>query len=218
MLFRSVKVKVDLGGLNLGNGYGYHIHESPGGVGCGGDSTGGHYDPTDKCGEASGSACPGGKGDAIGYSASCTTSTPEGCEIGDLSGQNGVLSEGSNELSFMANIDLSGDQNVVGRSIVIHQPGGARYVCADIKYVGEVITTEMCRERLAKQDKFGSESFYMLSLGSEHIIDARLKANQARFANHSCDPNYLRVSHGVTTFGFAARSIPKGQEIGRAHV
>ena len=31
--------------------------------------------------------------------------------------------------------------------------------------------------------------------------------------NHSCDPNYLRVSHGVTTYGFAARSIPKGQEI-----
>ena len=31
--------------------------------------------------------------------------------------------------------------------------------------------------------------------------------------NHSCDPNYLRVSHGSTTYGFAARSIAKGQEI-----
>jgi hypothetical protein len=31
--------------------------------------------------------------------------------------------------------------------------------------------------------------------------------------NHSCDPNYSRVSHGVTTYGFACRPIGKGQEI-----
>ena len=31
--------------------------------------------------------------------------------------------------------------------------------------------------------------------------------------NHSCNPNYLRVSHGNTTYGFARRSIAKGQEI-----
>ena len=29
----------------------------------------------------------------------------------------------------------------------------------------------------------------MLSLDQDLVIDARLKANQARFANHSCDPN-----------------------------
>ena len=31
--------------------------------------------------------------------------------------------------------------------------------------------------------------------------------------NHSCDPNYHRVSNGNTTYGFATRNIPKGQEI-----
>merc|ERR1712223_199767 len=31
--------------------------------------------------------------------------------------------------------------------------------------------------------------------------------------NHSCDPNYHRVSNGNTTYGFATRNIPKGHEI-----
>ena len=31
--------------------------------------------------------------------------------------------------------------------------------------------------------------------------------------NHSCDPNYHRVSTGNTTYGFATRNIPKGHEI-----
>jgi len=31
--------------------------------------------------------------------------------------------------------------------------------------------------------------------------------------NHSCDPNYRRVSHGRTTYGFASKPILKGQEI-----
>ena len=31
--------------------------------------------------------------------------------------------------------------------------------------------------------------------------------------NHSCEPNYARVSRGNTTYGFASRTIPKGAEI-----
>ena len=86
-----------------------------------------------------------------------------------------------------------------------------------VEYVGEVITTEMCRERLAKQDKFGSESFYMLALDHDHIIDARLKANQARFANHSCDPNCITQKWTINGEGrvgiFARKHIPAGEEL-----
>ena len=31
----------------------------------------------------------------------------------------------------------------------------------------------------------------MLSLDKDLVIDARLKANHARFINHSCDPNCI---------------------------
>ena len=31
--------------------------------------------------------------------------------------------------------------------------------------------------------------------------------------NHSCDPNYRRVSHGTTTYGFASKPILRGHEI-----
>ena len=35
----------------------------------------------------------------------------------------------------------------------------------------------------------GTSSFYLLSIDSNLFIDARNRANFARFINHSCDPN-----------------------------
>ena len=58
-----------------------------------------------------------------------------------------------------------------------------------IEYVGEIIDTQECQRRLDEQEKAGTASFYILSIASDLYIDARVKANAARFINHSCDPN-----------------------------
>jgi SET domain-containing protein len=60
-----------------------------------------------------------------------------------------------------------------------------------IEYVGEVIDSATCRKRLLEQEKAGTPSFYILSLNADTFLDARHKANLARFINHSCDPNCM---------------------------
>ena len=60
-------------------------------------------------------------------------------EVGDLSGKHGSL-EGKDEVSecfWDTNLSLFGKHSIVNRSIVIHKnPGGDRWVCADILLVG----------------------------------------------------------------------------------
>ena len=60
-------------------------------------------------------------------------------EVGDLSGKHGGL-EGKDEVSecfWDTNLSLFGKHSIVNRSIVIHKnPGGDRWVCADILLVG----------------------------------------------------------------------------------
>jgi len=41
----------------------------------------------------------------------------------------------------------------------------------------------------------------------------RVTNSSLALINHSCDPNYRRVSDGVTTYGFACKLIGKGKEI-----
>lgn len=88
-----------------------------------------------------------------------------------------------------------------------------------VEYVGEVMEQSECFKRLEKQDKAGTESFYMLSLDNGLIIDARLKANMARFANHSCDPNCITQKwnvHGYIRVGiFAHKHIPAGEVLNK---
>ncbi|TNJ29097.1 Histone methyltransferase HMT1 [Giardia muris] len=55
------------------------------------------------------------------------------------------------------------------------------------EYVGEVITREECMRRKAKT----TGHLYFMALENDMFIDARHKANEARFINHSCDPNCI---------------------------
>eukprot|EP00039_Didymoeca_costata_P001017 m.48850 g.48850 ORF g.48850 m.48850 type:complete len:1232 (-) comp10589_c0_seq1:188-3883(-) len=86
-----------------------------------------------------------------------------------------------------------------------------------IEYVGEVVDGKECLERLAKQEKAGTESFYIMSLDNDIVIDARLKANMARYANHSCDPNCVtqkwNVAGEMRVGLFAKKFIAAGEEI-----
>lgn len=89
-----------------------------------------------------------------------------------------------------------------------------------IEYVGEVISNEMCKERIEKAQENGVTNFYMLTLEAGRsglVIDACAKANKARFINHSCEPNLQTQAWTVnnkTCIGlFAITNIPAGTEL-----
>ena len=86
-----------------------------------------------------------------------------------------------------------------------------------VEYIGEVLDTAMCRERLIKYHENRIINFYMLTLDSGLVIDASLKSNHARFMNHSCDPNCESQKwtvKGETRIGiFACVDIAAGTEL-----
>ena len=87
-----------------------------------------------------------------------------------------------------------------------------------VEYVGEILDTTMCRERLKKAHETNTSNFYMLTLDAGLVIDASQKSNHARFINHSCAPNCETQKwtdmRGETRIGiFAKGDIPAGVEI-----
>ncbi|TMW56567.1 hypothetical protein Poli38472_006577 [Pythium oligandrum] len=86
-----------------------------------------------------------------------------------------------------------------------------------IEYVGEVIDDEECERRLIKCRDVGETHFYMLEIEKDIVIDARYRSNEARFINHSCDPNCVTQKwnvDGLQRIGiFARRRVLPGEEI-----
>ncbi|XP_076586669.1 histone-lysine N-methyltransferase NSD3 isoform X3 [Chaetodon auriga] len=60
------------------------------------------------------------------------------------------------------------------------------FVC---EYVGEVIDSEECQQRIKRAHENHVTNFYMLTLTKDRVIDAGPKGNSSRFMNHSCSPN-----------------------------
>ncbi|CAI8031417.1 hypothetical protein GBAR_LOCUS17832 [Geodia barretti] len=113
----------------------WHIHrDRPGedyrvGI-CGPSFAGPHYDPTNQ---------PAG---AANYSQRCTPKTPEGCEIGDLTGKLGAVNVAAIPAPYATDsffftdsrLNLTGFQGVVNRSVVVHiaEGGSNRLSCAPL--------------------------------------------------------------------------------------
>lgn len=122
--FSPSDLTLDLQGLRSNAG-GFHVHELPAGPKikpwdkpC--SAMAGHYNPYDIDPSTS---PPSGKGSHDQY------------ELGDLSGKHGSL-QGVDEIQATVtdyNLPLFGPRSVTGRSIVIHQEVGARWVCANLR-------------------------------------------------------------------------------------
>ena len=86
-----------------------------------------------------------------------------------------------------------------------------------IEYVGELITMQEYRSRMAANQLSGEENYYYLTIDSNRMIDAGPKGNLARFMNHSCDPNCITQKwtvNGDTRVGlFALKDISDGTEL-----
>eukprot|EP01084_Bolivina_argentea_P239080 401792_1 len=85
-----------------------------------------------------------------------------------------------------------------------------------IEYCGEIIDMNEVQNRLQNQ-YFGSDKFFILSVGVGKFIDATIKGSKARFINHSCSPNCVTqkwIVLGQQRVGlFALRDIKIGEEI-----
>uniref|UniRef100_A0A087X2L3 Histone-lysine N-methyltransferase, H3 lysine-36 specific n=1 Tax=Poecilia formosa TaxID=48698 RepID=A0A087X2L3_POEFO len=85
------------------------------------------------------------------------------------------------------------------------------------EYVGEVIGEDECRSRIRHAQENDICNFYMLTLDKDRIIDAGPKGNEARFMNHSCQPNCETQKwtvSGDTRVGlFALVDIAAGTEL-----
>ncbi|KAM9744521.1 histone-lysine N-methyltransferase NSD3 isoform 3-T3 [Menidia menidia] len=85
------------------------------------------------------------------------------------------------------------------------------------EYVGEVIDSEECQQRIKRAHENHVTNFYMLTLTKDRVIDAGPKGNSARFMNHSCSPNCetqkWTVNGDVHIGLFALCDIESGTEL-----
>ncbi|XP_063295458.1 histone-lysine N-methyltransferase ASH1L [Pelobates fuscus] len=85
-----------------------------------------------------------------------------------------------------------------------------------IEYLGEVVSEHEFRNRMIEQ-YHNHNDHYCLSLDSGMVIDSYRMGNEARFINHSCDPNCEMQKwsvNGVYRIGlYALKDMPAGTEL-----
>lgn len=81
-----------------------------------------------------------------------------------------------------------------------------------IEYLGERITPEEADARY--DDEAVPQPHVLLFTVDKHVvIDAGVGGNEARFINHSCEPNCIAVIERQRVFIEAKREIPAGAEL-----
>ena len=81
-----------------------------------------------------------------------------------------------------------------------------------IEYIGEKITSEEGDERY-DDSAMGRHHTFLFSLDDGHVIDAAVGGNDARFINHSCDPNCEAIIEKGHIYIDALRTIHPGEEL-----
>ena len=86
---------------------------------------------------------------------------------------------------------------------------------AIIEYTGEVIAEAEGERRYptAPDGNEEPEHTYLLTLDAEHVIDANVGGNEARFINHSCEPNCEPIAYEGHMWIVAVRDIQPGEEL-----
>jgi SET domain-containing protein len=81
-----------------------------------------------------------------------------------------------------------------------------------IEYTGERVTHAQADSRYEDKDESDNHTFLFI-VDRKTVIDAGVDGNEARFINHSCDPNCESVIEGQRVFIEAIRSIAPGEEL-----
>jgi SET domain-containing protein len=81
-----------------------------------------------------------------------------------------------------------------------------------IEYTGERITHAQADSRYESKDDRDNHTFLFI-VDRKTVIDAGVDGNEARFINHSCDPNCESVIEERRVFIEAIRNIAAGEEL-----
>ncbi len=81
-----------------------------------------------------------------------------------------------------------------------------------IEYVGERITHDEA-DRRYDDDSMDEHHTFLFTVSSRTVIDATRDGNEARFINHSCDPNCESEVVRGRVYIYALRDIPAGEEL-----
>lgn len=81
-----------------------------------------------------------------------------------------------------------------------------------IEYLGERITTEEGNRRY-DDDKAEHAHVLLFTVDQHTVIDAGVDGNEARFINHSCEPNCRAVVDKKRVFIEALKTIADGEEL-----
>jgi uncharacterized protein len=86
---------------------------------------------------------------------------------------------------------------------------------AVIEYAGELISHKVAARRYPTKKRHAQpEHTFVLQLDDTRVIDANVGGNEARFINHSCEPNVDPIAVGDAMWLFAVRDIAPGEELG----
>jgi hypothetical protein len=81
-----------------------------------------------------------------------------------------------------------------------------------IEYLGERVSHDEADRRYESKDENDSHTFLFI-VDSKTVIDAGVEGNDARFFNHSCDPNCESVVEKRRVYIEAIRAIEAGEEM-----
>ncbi|MEP6646362.1 MAG: SET domain-containing protein-lysine N-methyltransferase [Saprospiraceae bacterium] len=80
-----------------------------------------------------------------------------------------------------------------------------------IEYTGDIISTDEA-DIVGAQEEGGHSHTMLFTVDDDRVINGNT-GGDAKYINHSCDPNCEAVQYGDKVFIEALRSIPKGQEL-----
>ncbi len=84
-----------------------------------------------------------------------------------------------------------------------------------IEYTGELVSHETAQQRYAANDAHDrAPHTFVLQLDDDRVIDANVGGNDARYINHSCEPNLEPIVIGDALWLVALRDIDVGEELG----
>ena len=81
-----------------------------------------------------------------------------------------------------------------------------------IEYAGERISVAE-GDRRYQDHKMKRHHTFLFTLDDDTVIDGNRKGNDARYINHSCDPNCEAVTEGKRIFIYAKKNIQPGVEL-----
>jgi len=102
------------------------------------------------------------------------------------------------------------ESGVHGRGVYALQPIAAGKKV--IEYKGEIISWEEALERHPHDPSQPTHTFYF-HLDDGHVIDGKHQGNDAKWMNHSCEPNAEAEQKGDRVFLRALRDIETGEEL-----